>query len=155
MILPDGETILEDLAVKSCRSDLFIHKVHDPLVAFPRIKPEFEFKPPRFSPDKVDFGALATATPVRSLKSFDQMKGGECFLLSLPSSYSLPFVTKFVITLYLVISLHLPRILRIFQALSPKLNSIAHYMYVLSIGGLRAKIRAKSYQALITFISYR
>ncbi|EAR11054.1 hypothetical protein [Reinekea blandensis] len=50
--------ILEDLAVKSCRSGVFTPTPFDPIVHFPPIEPEFDFRAPEFDPERVDFSRL-------------------------------------------------------------------------------------------------
>jgi len=50
--------ITEDLAVKSCKSGVFVATAFDPIVIFPSIEPVFKFDPPKFNPELVDFSRL-------------------------------------------------------------------------------------------------
>jgi hypothetical protein len=50
--------IMEDLAVKSCKSGVFVPVLMDPIIHFPPIDPVFKVDLPRFNPEVVDFSRL-------------------------------------------------------------------------------------------------
>ncbi len=50
--------IMEDLAVKSCKSGVFVPVLMDPVVHFPPIDPVFKVDLPRFNPEVVDFSRV-------------------------------------------------------------------------------------------------